>query len=133
MSNVFDQNAISRAPCVIARPLNLIVRVMSRRGFAWLLGCSCLLPVIILASASYPAQLLWSAWAPHLGLFSIYLIAPHLIFGILALTVAPTLLRVALPAVIALNLALFCFLIWTWSLAQHGEGGFASVFYIPVW
>jgi hypothetical protein len=62
-----------------------------------------------------------------------YLIAPHVIFGILALSVAPTLLRVALPSVIALNLALVCFLISIWSLAPYGEDGFASVLYIPIW
>jgi hypothetical protein len=107
---------------------------MSRRSFAWFLGCSCLVPVIILATASsHPAQLSWFAWALHMVLYSMYLVAPHVIFGILAVSVAPTLLRVALPAVIALNLALVCFLIWIWSLAPYGEDGSASVLYIPIW
>jgi hypothetical protein len=107
---------------------------MSRRSFAWLLGFSCLIPVVLLAIASlHPDQVSWFARPRDLVVASLYLVVPHLIFGILALTVARSLLRVAVLALIALNLALVSFLIWIWSLAPQGEDGIATVLYIPVW
>lgn len=60
------------------------VRAMSRRSFTWFLGCSCLLPVIILATASsYPAQLSWFVRGLHVVVSSLYLVVPHLIFGVI--------------------------------------------------
>jgi hypothetical protein len=112
----------------------LVIRAVSRRNFSWLVACSSLTAMVMVSVAALHAdRISWPAEAQAIAVAWLFFAAPQLIFGLLALSIAPSLRSVAAGTLIALNLALLGFLGLVWHTAPYGEDGFVSALYIPAW
>jgi hypothetical protein len=86
-----------------------------------------------LAAALQADQIAWTADARGIAVVWLFAVAPQLIFGFLALSIAPSLRSVVAPTLIALNLALLGYLWLIWRNAPYGEDGFLAGVYILAW
>jgi len=89
--------------------------------------------VVLVVASVHWGPITWFAWTRNLIGYWLYLVAPYVIFGALALTGWPSLLRVATSTLIALSVVLILFLCWLWFAVPDSEVGSVTPIYLLTW